>query len=332
MSDSRSIAIVGGGIAGLAAANRLVEAGCRVRVFDKGRGPGGRMSTRRWDDGRRFDHGAQYFTARDPAFIAALDQWCSAGAAALWEGRIGVVPPGRLVDEASPAKAEDRFLGSPGMNAICRYLGEGLDVRYGVRVGVIDREDYGWSLADEADGELGQYDAVILAAPAPQTAMLAERVAPKLADDANAVPTRACWAVMVAAENRAPIEYDGLFVNAGPISWLARNNSKPGRPSHESWVIHGNPEWSDKHIDLEPEKAGAMLIDELSRLTGGCKAFGHWQAHRWRFALPDPPTAPRMLGAECGTLVACGDWCGGPRVEGAYLSGLAAAETLTAQK
>ena len=72
--QNRSVAIVGGGIAGLTAARKLSRDGQSVQVFDKGRGAGGRASTRR-EGLRQFDHGAQYCTAKEERFQRQVDSW-----------------------------------------------------------------------------------------------------------------------------------------------------------------------------------------------------------------------------------------------------------------
>ena len=88
-----SVAVVGAGMSGLVAARALAESGYGVQLFDKARGPGGRMATRRGEDGL-FDHGAQYFTARDPRFCARVDAWLQEGVVQAWDGRFGAAAAG----------------------------------------------------------------------------------------------------------------------------------------------------------------------------------------------------------------------------------------------
>jgi len=132
------VAVIGGGMAGISAACALVDRGVQVLVLDKGRGPGGRMSTRR-RDALRFDHGAQYFTARDDRFERAVEQWVEAGVASPWRGRIGQITDAGVIEEKSSARV--RYVGVPGMNAVVRHLVSSLDghgeVRFGVREQVL---------------------------------------------------------------------------------------------------------------------------------------------------------------------------------------------------
>ena len=67
----KHFAILGAGMAGVTAARTLVQAGHQVSVFEQAPYVGGRMATRDTPWGS-FDHGAQYFTVRDPRFALAL--------------------------------------------------------------------------------------------------------------------------------------------------------------------------------------------------------------------------------------------------------------------
>lgn len=321
-TQPRQFAVIGAGLSGLVCARRLAEDGLTVRVFDKARGPGGRMSTRRAGDWR-FDHGAQYFTARDSRFSRQVDSWRHQGLVAKWAGTIAVLHRGAI--EVNGATTE-RFVGVPGMNAVSRHLAARLDVAYRTEITGLEQTEAGWNLTGVDGTDIGQFDIVVISAPAPQTARLLESAAPYMAAAAASVEMAPCWAAMVGFARPLEIGFDGAFVADSPLNWIARNASKPGRPDDESWVLHASPEWSQRHLELEPERAAELLLQALSDALGGpIEAAVHVDAHRWRFALPAEPLAEACLADPELRLVACGDWCGGPRIEGAYLSGLAAA-------
>lgn len=321
----RSVAVVGAGLSGLTCARELADRALEVRVFDKARGPGGRMATRRAGD-LRFDHGAQYFTVRDDRFATAVESWRRQGTVAPWTGRIAVVERGAVSRDSSRVP---RFVGVPGMNAVCRHLAQGLDVSYGIRIESLGREVEKWSLK-AADGvDLGRFDAVVVTAPAPQTATLFRTCAPGLAATAGSVEMAPCWAAMVTFPETLDLGFDGAFVHDSAVGWVARNASKPERPSHESWVVHGSAEWSTARLEMEPDRAAEILVREFGAAVGLRRVDPtHLTAHRWRFALPRNPLPEACLFDENLGLAACGDWCGGPRVEGAFLSGLAAADCI----
>ncbi|MEM6331042.1 MAG: FAD-dependent oxidoreductase [Planctomycetota bacterium] len=325
--------MIGAGLSGLACAAALDGRRCAVTVFEKSRGVGGRMATRRTEHGARFDHGAQYFTVRDERFAAFVQRCEAAGAASRWRGRIA------SLGQALPAgKAEQpRHVGTPGMNALCGELAGGLDVRLETRCAppVWVEGERRWRLASDQGQPLGEYEAVVVSAPAPQAAQLLAAT-PALASAARAVQMRGCWAVMAAFAERLPLDFDGAFVHGSPLSWVARNSSKPGRdttPGADAWVLHASPEWSDAHIEREPAAAAGQLLAAFGEATGvELPKPEYASAHRWRYALPAEPLPDRCLYDAAKRIGACGDWCGGPRVEGAYLSGLALADKIAASK
>jgi renalase len=318
------VAVIGAGLAGLVCAERLIRQGWPVTVFDKGRAPGGRMATRRADD-LRFDHGAQYFTARDQRFRDRVDAWVHDGVVALWNGRIVRLGQNGTLEE-SPG---ERFVGIPGMSAPARTLATVVEPRSGVRVATVTPDGRKWRLEDERGTDLGSYDMVVAAVPAPQAVpLLAE--APDLASRATDAIMAGCWTVMAHFERRLDLGYDGAFVTDSPLSWIARDSSKPGRPEGESWVLHGSPEWSQQHIEDEQDAVIKALTAAFRDLVGDAAAVPveHLAAHRWRFSLPIQSLDEECLFDPERGLGACGDWCDGSRVEGAYLSGLALAERM----
>jgi renalase len=315
--DVTEVAIVGAGVAGASAAQALARAGCSVQVLDKARGPGGRASTRR-DDYAAFDHGAQYFTARDPAFRNALASPPLAAQWARWEGRIGAWE-GR---EVSPAGDQERLVGVPGMNALARSLLGGVERCYGARVAVIERQDTTWRLLDEAGVLLARASALILTAPPSQSAALLGDQAPGLRALCEGVRMLPCWALMARYARRIEIDWDGLFVNAGPLSWCARNGSKPGRAGPESWVLHASPLWSAEHLECEPAAVVGPLLAAFSAVAGASAAKPvAVHAHRWRHALADPPLAIGCAWDPGLRIGLAGDWLAGSRIEGAWRSG-----------
>jgi hypothetical protein len=316
------VAVVGAGISGLVCARTLADHGHRVSVFDKARGPGGRMSTRR-SDGWRFDHGAQYFTIRDPRLAPLLASWRHDGLVAPWHGRIAVVDGGDTVlkdDETG------RYVGVPGMNAVCRHLATELEVQYETRVESVQRSIDGWHLTDSGGADLGCFEVLVVSAPAPQSAALLENAAPDVAAHLQTVRIAPCWAVMAAFADPLPVQFDAAFVHHSPLSWVARNASKPGRPDGEAWVLHASPEWSEAHLELDRSAIESRLLEAFGSAVGAHLPEPlHCVAHRWRYALPTQPLAEASVFDRQLKLAACGDWCGGPRVEGAMLSGFAAA-------
>lgn len=331
MGDTRNIAVVGGGIAGLAAARVLIDRGHRVTVFDKGRGPGGRASTRRSEHGA-FDHGAQYFTARDPGFAATVDAWRAVGVAAPWNGRFGTIRSGVF----GPDRPKERLVGVPGMNAVVRAMGEGIEIRYGTRVDAIGRSGRGWSLRFGDGASQADFDAVIVAVPSVQAAALLQEPAPELAAVARTAEMDPCWTVMAAFESRIDVPFDGAKIEAGisphdtPLGWIARDSSKPGRAAErgDRWVLQASPRWSAAHLEHDPQWALGAMLDALRGLIGNVPAPSHASAHRWRYASVREPVGTPCL-TDGLSLAVCGDWLLHARIEAAWLSGTAAGRAIS---
>jgi predicted NAD/FAD-dependent oxidoreductase len=304
--DSYLTIVIGAGMAGLACATRLAANGDKVIVFDKGRGPGGRMATRRVEiagEQVTFDHGAQYFTARDPAFRAAVAKWERDGVVARW-----------------PAAGEDAWVGVPGMNAPLKAMAEGLDVRWNTRVHAVSFERNRW----QVDTPEGRFTAVALfiAVPAEQAFELVRGIAPVYAAKIAKVTSDPCWAVMAAFDAPLEIASDVVRAPGADISWAARNSAKPGRSGTECWVIHASPERSRVIIDSPADEAAALLLDDFFRQTGTTpRAPIHLAAHRWLYALPRVQRGAPFLYDFDVLLGIVGDYQHSPRVEGAWLSG-----------
>ncbi|KMO38342.1 hypothetical protein VQ02_12040 [Methylobacterium variabile] len=310
MSRDGTIAIIGAGIAGAAAAHRLHAAGRRVVVLDKGRGPGGRMATRRGPDSLRFDHGAQYFTARDPLFAAVVESWAARGVAAPWGGA-------------------GRHVGTPGMTAPVRDLLDGIDLRCGRAVDRLVRDGRDWRLADAEGAALADgaaFASVLLTCPSPQSLALlagAGHDLPGLAE----VRYAPCWTLMLAHDGppapdavvREDRDPDATF------AWVARDGSKPGREAGGTLVAHASPAWSRASLECAAEDVAEQLLAALRDLVP-LGEVRHRAAHRWRYAAVERAVGEPCLFAPETGLGFAGDGCLGPRVEFAYLSGLALAE------
>jgi renalase len=310
------VVIVGAGIAGLACARRLAQAGVPALVLDKGRGIGGRVATRRVD-GLQFDHGAQYVTAKGEGFAAVLRDLVTAGDAAPWPGARGL----------------PRIVGTPGMVTLGKALAAGLDVRQGVQVTAIRPGDGGWQV--ETGDAHHAATRVVVTVPAPQVAGLLGADNPLLVR-IGGVRMEPCLTLM--AGTNAPPPFATRETPDEPLAWISQDSAKPGRPAGNvtggavAWVAQAGPAFSAAHLEDSPAAIVALLLPMLcDRLSIKADRVTHATAHRWRYARVTAALGQPFLRDAGGSLYLGGDWCIGPRVEAAWTSGTAIANDLLAQ-
>lgn len=325
MTHIYSIAVIGAGMAGISAATALTRAGHNVKLFDKSRGSGGRMNSKRTDVGD-LDMGAQYFTARDSHFRHELKTWLDQGWVVEWAPALYAYDANGL---RSAADEQQRFVGAPRMTGLTRQLLQGLEFVSQTRINhLVQNDENAWLLVDEQQQQHGPFDRVIVATPAPQAVALLES-APQLAHAAAQVKMQPGWALAVAFADPLPTPVEACFVRAGALDWISRNSSKPGRTGQDNWVLQSTPEWANDHLEISAEEVTRQLLGAFADVIGSAlpePLFTH--AHRWLYARPAEDCKWGALAAPEKHLYVCGDWCMGGRVENAWLSGQQAASTL----
>ncbi|HYW55679.1 MAG TPA: FAD-dependent oxidoreductase [Polaromonas sp.] len=336
----RHYAVVGAGIAGIACARTLVQAGHRVTVFEKSRGPGGRMATRHSEFGG-FDHGTQYFTVRDARFEKALAS--ASGLVRPWSANTVRIldEAGRVVASALPPK-EAHWVATPGMNALVKQwaLPLGVAGALALETEVIRMEadklhPDRWQMQTEGPGAASQvysgFDAVVLAVPAPQAhaLLLSSQQGKTLMPALSGINIAPCWTLMLAFPQalQPTLPHLGPHWNAARsthhrITWLARESSKPGRGAIERWTVQASPEWSQKHLEDDAERVKAKLLKAFTEVTGIRAQPSHAVVHRWRYAQTTEPLGQPFLWDAKSRIGSCGDWCIGHRVEDGFVSGL----------
>lgn len=340
----RRVAVIGAGLAGLRCARTLAEAGASVVVFDKSRGVGGRMATRRLSgtdaEGQPWqaeaDHGVPSFAARGSAFAQAVHEGVARGWLLPWQPR--------LAPSSAPFEPDEpQWVATPSMKAWCQALADGLDVRLQLQVDALLRTDAGWAV--HAGGSLVAqgFDHVVLALPPAQAAALLRPLQPDWAVRLAAWPLQPTWTWLgVSSGMGATLDWEVMLppVLGGdaahsPIARIDRHSGRPWRrmaSRHEVWTAHATPAWTAAHLEAAPEAVEPLLREALEQAVGHpLRWHGHW-AHRWRYA---QSTAPAPLDGPCWWapglgLGVCGDALGGGGVEGAWTSGQALATLLNA--
>ncbi|MBL0726632.1 NAD(P)-binding protein [Piscinibacter sp. HJYY11] len=332
----RTVAVIGAGMSGAACAHALTLAGHAVHVFDKSRGAGGRLATRRFQwverDGHasstRLDHGAIGITARTAAFQSFVDDAVRAGELAAWAP---VMAEGSLPLETNGPL----HVPLPDMPAPCRRLLEAVPATWSFPVDTLQRGPLGWQLESAAQRHPATFDAVVLAIPPAQAAPLIGPHRPDWARHASVVTIQPCWTLMGVADAPDPAPtWDAARPPSGPLAWVLRNDARPGRPrvpGKAHWVVHARAGWSRRYLE---QPACWVQLQLQSALGDWLQQPVDWHqsvVHRWRYALPaqhpvqpDPP----FWWDDAQGLGVCGDFLGGAGVEGAWLSGRALANAM----
>jgi hypothetical protein len=327
-SDMPKIAVIGAGMSGLTAARTLHDHGINVSVFDKGRGIGGRMSTRRAsvvDDEVRFDHGAQYFTVRDKRFHRFVDSWITEGLVKKWNPKLAVVNEDGGLDLKNPDI--DRYVATPKMNVVTKHLAKDLGVQTNTRITNMIRKGDQWILTDDDGAKHGPFDTVITSAPAEQTRKLFKGINASFQDSLAQIQMSPCWTVMIAFDDDPGTGFEAAFDNsAGDLSWVADNTSKPDRmDGHYTWILHSTDQFAKDFDGADRQIVIEKLTDAFQNVVGPLPDIIHADAHYWRYSMVEQDAGSQALFDPSLNIGACGDYCVGGRVEGAFLSGAAMA-------
>ena len=338
-SPSRHIAVIGAGLAGLACARTLVQAGHRVTVFEQGERVGGRMASCETAFGT-FDLGAQYFTVRDPRFGQALAT--APGSFKPWSANaVRVLDPHGRVAEAALRSRESHFVGAPAMDAIAAQWARPLlaagAIELQTRVTRIEPDALNtthWQLQTSGPEDsvhvFSGFDTVLLAVPcASARALLRASSQAALSQRLDSVEVAPCWNLMLAFPQAVQPtlsalgpQWNAALSTHHRIAWLARESSKPGRGPIERWTVQASPAWSQEHLEDDDQRVMAKLHKAFAEVTGIRAEPASMEVFRWRNAKTIKPLGQSMLWEAKQGLGVCGDWCIGHRAEDAFVSGL----------
>ena len=310
------VVVVGAGIAGLMAAQSLTKNGSDVVVVDKGRSPGGRLATRRIDDAT-LDHGAQFFTVRDSLFETHVSEWIASGVVTEWC---------RGFDSTSQNNdGYPRYRGVRGMTDIAKHLAQELDIRYNTLAFSIVRGTTSKWQVNIDDGSALVADAIIVTCPLPQTYALLVTADIELPESMRRTEyDRTICLLAVLNQSSTVLNPGGLQNPDETFSFIADNKIK-GISSAVALTLHANPQFSLDHWDDQLDDVHQLLLKQAEPWIGDATVVTS-QIKKWRLATPLTIWPERYWASEM--VVLAGDAFGGPKIEGAALSGLAAASYL----
>ena len=320
------VAIIGAGLAGLTAAWELRASGLTVAVVDKGRGVGGRLATHRIGDAR-LDHGAQFFTVRGQKFRTVVDE-------AIGDGVVEVWCHGFSSDDGYP-----RYRGAGGMTSLAKWLAarlkeDGVSITLSSRVVDLSPTDDRWTMIDEDERSLSATHAIITA-PVPQSLELFATSGLVLDSTHNEtlseIEYKPVLGLLVTLDGPSSVPPPGAIqaTEEDLFTFIADNQTKGISPL-PALTLHTNGVFSAaRYEDLDDDVIAELL--PAAREWFGDSTPLEVQLKRWRYAGPINPYPQHYLTTftEPGLIVLAGDAFGGPKVEGAFNSGVAAAAAIT---
>lgn len=319
----KKIAIIGAGIAGLTIANKLAQ-NYQVTIFDKSRGVGGRMATRR-SENYHFDHGAQFFTAKTNQFQKFCHKAMADDIITPWQCKLAKINNGAIIDD-NVNKNYPYYVAKPQMNNLCKYLSKDLPVILQTTILNLNFKNNKWSLITDNKNpaliteNLDDFDGVILAIP-PQQALT---ILPENFINYDLVKNTkmlGCFTLMLGLKKALNLSFNAANVENSIIQWLAINNSKPQRPNNSALVIHSDNHWAEENIEEDLAIIKEKLIINLQKIIAINKADIIYQnIHRWRYATSLTKSSKKSLFDAKLKLGVCGDWLIGAKVENAFLS------------
>jgi predicted NAD/FAD-dependent oxidoreductase len=313
--------VIGAGISGLMAARTLTSKGLDVLVLDKGRGVGGRMATR-WRDPHRFDHGAQSVFFNDQGLAAMATEWL----------RSGVVQPCEypaLVDGLQARVGP--VCGVGGINSVPLSLAANLKVRTNCRVTQLRSSGSSW-LLDTEDGPTFRTGAVLLTPPMPQSLDILQRgdvgLRPGMISRLAKITYEPCIALMALYETSQPMLGSSFAkIDSSLVALIVDNFAKGVSPEAGAVTFHSTREFSERNWDAPHDEIAAQLLKGARTWLPQTPVLS--TVHRWRYsrAILPHPERYELVDAP-GLLAFAGDGFSGTDIEGAALSGIAAAEAI----
>ncbi|NNF46169.1 MAG: NAD(P)-binding protein [Desulfofustis sp.] len=316
--QSTDILVVGAGMSGLTAASSLDPTRFQTLVIDKSLKIGGRLASKKLGNAR-FDYGAQFMTAREPQFLSLINACEELGIIKQW-----------FTSDSGKQQGHPRWCGSSRMTAVADHLAGSLQFYPGLRLATIECINDTW-LARMSSGEEIFARALLLTPPVPQILELLKisdiKIAADIFDRLDRIKYEKCIAVLAHLKGPSTILHPGgMKFSEGQISWLADNQQK-GISKVPAVTIHGSVIFSEQHYHSDRQKSGTLLLEAAKSWLGS--GVSEFQVHGWRYAKPAIVDSERCLVINrMPPLVVSGDAFGGPRVEGAAMSGWKAAETL----
>ncbi|MFT4967356.1 MAG: renalase [Candidatus Deianiraeaceae bacterium] len=311
------IAIIGAGISGLTLARKLSETH-DVEIFEKARGVGGRMSTRRVDD-LRYNHGCQLFTAHSDQFQGFCTQMINQGVIKKFSGKV-INMQNSQAKEMKSNKVY--YLSYPYMNSLCKHLVKNLQIHLNTRITNITRSHHKWVLKSE-DQTFRDFDILLITIPSPQVSDLLPKTFQYL-PQIKQIHMSPCFALILRFNKNLAMNYSVANIVDSPIKAIFVNNLQSNSVESPTTIVsHATSTWSTQNIDCNQAEIANTLQQALQRFIHFKKTdIQYFVVHLWRYARATEHHRCTSFFDDTLQIGICGDWLASGDIEGGYLSAL----------
>ncbi|MDQ5829378.1 MAG: FAD-dependent oxidoreductase [Actinomycetota bacterium] len=220
------------------------------------------------------------------------------------------------------------------MTSIPEYLAQGLDVHTCETVVEVNASDGVWEICT-VSGHQETGTALLLTAPVPQSVALAGSGDFELPVEArrrlDRISYDPCLALTILVNGPTGVpEPGGVQIKGEPLDWIGDNGRK-GISEAPAITVHAGPGWSREHFEADEAQITGSLLHFAGNLLGFdlLPRVAETYLTRWHYSwVSQSHPEPYLLASETPLLLFAGDAFGGAKVEGAALSGLAAADHL----
>ena len=314
----KSVAIIGAGLSGITVASKIKDK-FEVHVFEKSRGVGGRMSTRK-DPPFVFDHGAQFFKIESRCFKYFLSELFTEKIIRPWKFKLAYYEKYSL-KKIKVIKNSDKFyVGVPNMDTIVKYISKDCNVILNTKIERIIKEKNKWYLYDQNKKSFGEYDWVILTLPAKQSLELINKKI-SFYPLIEKIEMMGCFSLMIGMNEAINLDFDAALIEHNDVAWLALNDSKPCRTKKNCLLINSSYEYASKKINSPKETVLKHLLNQANTLLNfKLSNLNMTKIHQWRYVEAKKSPTENYFIDRTKNIAVCGDWFVNSRVEGAFLS------------
>ena len=315
---NKKIAVIGAGLAGITFAY-IMKDKFNVKIFEKSRGVGGRMSTRK-EYPFIFDHGAQFFKIKTTECKKFFSQLFTKEIIRPWSLKLAYFEGNHLREIKIIKNADKFYVGVPNMDSILKYISRDCNVILDTKIERIKRKNDKWELYDQNKKPQGIYDWVILSLPAEQSLdLISDKTS--FYQNVKKIKMKGCYSLMVGMDKSLQLDFDAAFIENKDIAWLALNSSKPSRMKNHCLLINSSYEYATKNINTPKDKVLEHLLNISSNLINyDLFKSSMIKIHQWRYVEAECSPEENYFIDHDNKIAVCGDWLINSRVEGAFLS------------